>query len=157
MFAQPNSTLRFAAAAIAATSLCGCEARQLGVNFADKQAGSVDKTWVAAVKTCWPVLSHGYSTEMLKQYLADPLHFRAAFSTYSALSDSELRSIVIKPVLSAPEPDSSILTHSQTAIFTRHQAIAGVDQETVTASNTDAAAPADALCAVHPGTPVGFK
>jgi hypothetical protein len=157
LFAQSNSTLRFAAAAVAAASLCGCEARQLGVNFADKQAVSVDKTWVSAVKTCWPVLSHGYSTEMLKQYLADPLHLRAAFSTYSALSDSELRSIVTKPVLSAPEPDAGILSHSQTAVFTRYEAVAGVDQETVTAANTDDAAPPDALCAVHPGTPVGFK
>jgi len=144
-------------AALAAMTLCGCEARQLGVNFADKQALSVDDTWVAAVKTCWPDLNHGYSIAQLKQYLADPLHFRAAFSTYSTRTDSDLRSIVIHSVTAAPEPETSILAHSQTAIYTRYQAVRGVDQESATASNTDSAAPPDALCAVHPGTPIGFK
>jgi len=85
----------------------------MGVNFADQQAKSVDTTWVTAIKTCWPDVGHqGYSLEGMKRYLADPLHFRAAFSTYAALNDAELRTVVTKPVMSAPPPDSSLLSHS---------------------------------------------
>jgi len=135
----------------------GCEARQLGVAFSDKQAANVDNTWVDAAKACWPALQHGYDVESMKRYLADPMHFRAAFSTYSSLSDSDLRAIVLKPVTTAPAPDSSMLSRSQTAVITRYQAISGFDSSTATANTTDSSAPPDALCAVHPGTPVGFK
>ena len=152
------NSLRVTAAALAATALCGCEARQMGVNFADQQAKSVDNTWVTAVKTCWPDVDHqGYSLEGLKRYLADPLHFRAAFSTYAALNDAELRTLVTRPVMAAPPPDSSLLSHSQTAVFTRSQAISGVDQQNASATDNTTAAPPDALCAIHPGTPVGFR
>jgi hypothetical protein len=146
------------ALAAAALLLCsGCEARQLGVAFSDKQAQNVDVTWVSAVKTCWPALEHGYDMESLKRYLADPMHFRAAFGTYSSLSDSDIRSVVLRPVTAAPAPDSSMLDRSQTAVITRYQAISGFDSSTATANTTDGAAPPDALCAVHPGTPIGFR
>jgi len=141
-----------------AVLLSGCEAREMGVNFADQQAKSVDTTWVTAIKTCWPDVGHqGYSLEGMKRYLADPLHFRAAFSTYAALNDAELRTVVTKPVMSAPPPDSSLLSHSQTAVFTRSQAISGVDQQNASATDNTTAAPTDALCAIHSGTPVGFR
>jgi hypothetical protein len=130
-------------------TLCGCQARQLGINYADKQAASVDSSWVAAVKSCWPDLGHGYSNETLKQYLA--------FTSYSSMSDQDLRSIVSKPVTSAPPPDASLLGNSQTAVITRYQAIYATNTSLASANNTDSAAPPDALCAVHPGTPVGFK
>ena len=130
----------------------------MGVNFADQQAKSVDNSWVTAVNTCWPDVAHqGYSLEGMKRYLADPLHFRAAFSTYAALDDAALRGLVTKPVMSAPAPDSSLLSHSQTAVFTRSQAISGVNQQNAAATDTNTAAPPNALCAIHSGTPVGFR
>ena len=39
-------------------------------------------------------LGHGYSSVGLKHYLADPIHFRAAFTAYAPLSDDTLRSMV---------------------------------------------------------------
>ena len=154
-----NTSFRFATAAIfAAATLCGCEAREMGVNFADAQANSVDNTRLTAAKTCWPDLGHqGYSTGGLKRYLVDPLHFRAAFSGYSSLSDSELRSLITKPVQSAPPPDTSMLAHSSTPVFTRAQALAGTDPRDAIASNTNGATPPGAFCAAQPGTPVGFR
>ena len=153
-----TNSLRLTAAAFAATALCGCEAREMGVNFADQQAKSVDNSWVTAINTCWPDVAHqGYSLEGMKRYLADPLHFRAAFSTYAALNDSELRTVVTRPVMAAPPPDSSLLSHSQTAVFTRSQAISGVNQQNASATDNTTAAPTDALCAIHSGTPVGFR
>jgi hypothetical protein len=153
-----NSTRMLTAlAAVSIVACSGCEARQLGVAFSDKQAENVDITWVEAAKACWPALTHSYDVLSMRRYLADPMHFRATFGTYSSLSDSDLRSIVLRPVTAAPAPDSSMLSHSQTAVITRYQAISGFDSSTATANTTDSAAPPDALCAVHPGTPVGFR
>ncbi len=46
----------------AAFLIAGCKARQMGVDFADKQAANVDNTWLIAVNSCWPDLAHqGYS------------------------------------------------------------------------------------------------
>jgi hypothetical protein len=137
--------------------LTGCEARQLGVSYADKQAASVDTSWVTAAKACWPDLSHGYNNATMKQYLADPLHFRAAFTAYSAMSDAELRAVASKPLMSAPAPDASLLANSQTAVITRYEALSATSNSLASANNTDSAAPPDALCAIHPGQPVGFK
>jgi hypothetical protein len=153
---QPHCLLMLVAMLLP-IGLTGCAPRQLGKTFANKQATTVDTTWVTASKACWPALQHDYTTEALKQFLADPLHFRAAFSTYSALDDNALRAIVAKPVSDAPTPDTSVLNDSQTPVLTRYQAVTGVNPETITATNTTGAAPPDALCAVHPGTPVGFR
>jgi len=149
-------TAAIAAALLAATALCVCEAREMGTTFADKQANAVDNTWVAAVKTCWPDVAHqGYSLAGMKRYLADPLHFRAAFSTYSALTDAQLLIIVTKPIQDAPPPDTSVLAQAHTPVFTRDQAIAGTSPQA--ASNSNGATPPDALCALQTGTPVGFR
>ncbi len=151
---NPLLRLTATAALLAATGLCGCEAREMGTTFADKQANAVDNTWVAAVKTCWPDVAHqGYSLPGMKRYLADPLHFRAAFSTYSALTDAQLLIIVTKPIQDAPPPDTSVLDHAQTPILTRDQAISGARPT----SNSNGATPPDALCAIQTGTPVGFR
>jgi hypothetical protein len=146
------------AALLAVTGLCGCEAREMGTNFADKQANAVDNTWVSAVKTCWPDVAHqGYSLAGMKRYLADPLHFRAAFSTYSALTDAQLLIIVTKPIQDAPPPDTSVLDHARTPVFTRDQAIAGTSPQAAATPNSNSAVPPDALCALQTGTPVGFR
>ncbi|MEO6922373.1 MAG: hypothetical protein ABI142_00980 [Bryocella sp.] len=146
-----------ALAAVSVMSCVGCEAKQIGVAFSDKQAEKVDNTWVTAARSCWPALAHGYDSASLKRYIADPMHFRAAFGTYSTLSDEQLRGIVLRPVTVAPTPDASILTSSQTPVMTRYQAVSGFDSANATANTTDSAAPPDALCAIHPGVPVGFR
>jgi len=130
----------------------GCKARELGANYADTQAVTVDDTWVTAVDSCWPAVAHqGYSTEGVKHYLADPLHFRAAFAAYAGLSDGKLRSTVAAPVSSAPPADTSVLAHTQMPILTRTQAITG-------ATNSASYQPApDSFCSIQPGLPVGFR
>jgi len=130
----------------------GCKARELGANYADTQAATVDDTWVTAVETCWPAVAHqGYSTEGVKHYLADPLHFRGAFAVYAPLSDGMLRSIVAAPVSDAPGADISVLARSEAPILTRTQAATGV-------TNTASREPGpDSLCSIQPGLPVGFR
>ena len=139
--------------------LTGCEARELGVNVADSQAKQVDESWVKATTTCWTgIPSQHYTDASMKRYLADPIHFRAAFATYSALDDNELRAMVSKPVSAAPPPDTTMLAHSSTPVFTKAQALAGTDPHSdAVVSNTNGSTPADAFCAAQPGTPVGFK
>ena len=146
------------AAFLATTLLCGCKAREMGVNFSDQQSTTVDDSWLTAVKTCWPDVGHqGYSVPGLKRYLADPLHIRAAFGSYASLTDSQLRAMIARPVNEAPAPDTVALAHSNTPVFTRDQAVAGTDPKNAAADQTDGSAPPDALCAVQSGTPIGFK
>jgi len=141
-----------------AAMLTGCEAREMGVTFADSQAKLVDNSWVTATQTCWlGIPSQHYTVASMKRYLADPIHFRAAFSTYAALDDNELRALVAKPVKDAPPPDTTMLAHSSMPVFTRAQALSGTNARDAVASNTDGATPPDAFCAAQPGTPVGFK
>jgi len=130
----------------------GCKARELGSNFADTQSATVDNTWVTAADTCWPALAHqDYSIEVVKHYLADPVHFRAAFAVYAQLSDGTLRSIVAAPVANAPPPDVSVLANSQSPVITRTQALMGVT------SAPNHIPGADSLCSIQPGLPVGFR
>lgn len=138
--------------------ISGCKAREMGVNFADKQASSVDEGWLTAANSCWPDLAHaGYSTADIKRYLEDPLHFRATFTAYSPLSDATLIKIVTQPVMDAPQPDTSVLDHSPNPVITRSQALAGGNARGSLTSDNSGLAPADTLCAIQPGTPVGFK
>jgi hypothetical protein len=143
-------------ARIAATLLLfaplGCKARELGSSFADEQSPTVDNTWVTAVVACWPAMAHqGYSIEGIKHYLADPLHFRAAFAVYAPLDDGTLRAIVAVPVSRAPMPDTSLLMQSQSPVISRIQAMSGA-----TSSVTSVPGP-DSLCSIQPGLPVGFR
>jgi hypothetical protein len=143
---------------IAAAILTGCRANEMGVKFSDREALSVDPSWLAAAKSCWPDLAHNGDTSAdINRYLADPLHFRATFGGYAALSDRTLRAIVSKPAAEAPAPDSSVLTGANTPVLTRGQAVAGASTQQAVASAPDGIAPPDALCAIHSGTPVGFK
>jgi len=146
-----SNSARFAATLLLLTPL-GCKARELGSSFADTQSATVDNSWVTAVDTCWPAMAHqNYSIEAVKYYLADPVHFRAAFAVYSQLSDGMLRSIVAMPVGNAPPPDISVLANSQSAVITRSQALMGVT------SATNHIPGADSLCSIQPGLPVGFR
>jgi hypothetical protein len=130
----------------------GCKARELGANYAETQSETVDNSWVTAVDTCWPAVAHqSYSTEAIKHYLADPLHFRAAFAVYATLTDGMLRAVVAAPVGSAPAPDTSVLKNSVSPVLTRAQALAGVKD----ASNGTPGP--DSLCSIQPGLPVGFR
>jgi hypothetical protein len=130
----------------------GCKARELGANYADSQSETVDNTWVTAVESCWPAVAHqGYSTEGIKHYLADPIHFRAAFTVYAPLSDDTLRATVAAPVTNGPMPDTSVLMHTRSAILSRAQATAGTTASRATVPG------ADSLCSIQPGLPVGFR
>jgi hypothetical protein len=142
-----------AALTVLLTFACvGCKARELGANYAETQSAVVDNTWVTAVDACWPAVAHQrYSIEAVKHYLADPLHFRAAFAVYAPFTDDQLRAIVASPVSNAPYPDTSVLMHSEMPILTRVQAMAGY-----TDSATRAPSP-DSLCSIQPGLPVGFR
>ena len=130
----------------------------MGIQFADQQARNVDHTWLIAANSCWPDLTHsGYSLLDVKRYLADPLHFRATFATYASLDNNTLISVVTEPVMSAPAPDTSVLDHSQGPVLTREQAVSRSNLQGSLPADHNGIAPSDALCAIQPGTPVGFR
>ena len=138
--------------------LSGCKAREMGIQFADKQARNVDNSWLIAANSCWPELTHsGYSLLDVKRYLADPLHFRATFAAYASLDNQQLIRVVTQPVKDAPAPDTSVLDHSQSPVLTRQQAVSRSNLQGTLPANNNGVAPADALCAIQPGTPVGFR
>jgi hypothetical protein len=155
---NPVRTTLALAGVAAMCSLGGCKAREMAVDFADKQAASVDNSWLIAANHCWPDLKHqGFNIDDVKHYLVDPLHFRATFAGYSPLSDSELRAIVTKPVNAAPAPDTSVFDHSTKAVLTRNDALSGMNPQGTLVSQGNGLAPADTLCAIQPGVPVGFR
>lgn len=138
--------------------LAGCKARDMGVPTADHTADFVDQSWVAATKSCWPDLEHGgYTLAGIKHNLADPLRFRSTFPSYAAQSEASIRGLVTKPLMTAPPPDGSVLNNSRTPVLTRGQAAAGASAQQGLAPGGNGFAPPDALCALHSGTPVGFK
>lgn len=155
----PSNSRRTALAALAmALCLSGCKARELGSSFSDKQAASVDGSWLVVAGTCWPDMLHsGYSLAGIKSYLADPLHFRATFPTYAAFTDSALRDIITKPVQSAPQGDTDLFSHTSNRVLTRQQAIDGKASEAVLPADNNNVAPADSFCALQKGLPVGFR
>ena len=139
-------------------AILGCKARDMGVPTADHTADFVDASWVTATKSCWPELEHdGYSTAGIKHNLADPLRFRSTFPSYAAQNEQSLRALVTKPLMVAPSPDGSVLLNSRTPVLTRGQAMAGTSPHNALVQSTQSVAPPDALCAIHAGTPVGFK
>ncbi|MDE1161765.1 MAG: hypothetical protein PW792_07435 [Acidobacteriaceae bacterium] len=153
-----KATALTAAILAAASVVSGCKAREMGITFSNTQATSVDDSWLLAAYACWPDMAHvGYSKADIKRYLSDPLHFRAAFAAYSPLSDASLIKIVAQPVLDAPVPDTSVLEHSLNPVITRRQALAGGSIRGTLTSDNNSLAPADTLCAIQAGTPVGFK
>ena len=151
MSVKISNTVSMVAALLLITPL-GCKARELGSNYADEQSATVDNTWVTAVNTCWPAVAHqSYSIEAVKYYLADPVHFRAAFAVYASLTDDMLRAIVAAPLNNAPPPDISELRHTQSSVITRTQALMGV------AYAPNQVPGPDSLCSIQPGLPVGFR
>jgi hypothetical protein len=130
----------------------------MGTQFSGRQAASVDSSWLIAAGSCWPDLGHqGYTVADIKRYLADPLHFRATFATYASLSDAQLLQIIPKPVDQAPAPDPSVLNQTTSPILTRTDAVSRKNLRGTLASDNNGVAPPDALCAIQPGIPVGFR
>ncbi len=142
---------------VACAALSGCEPREMGIGYASTRASKVDPSWAVAAQSCWPALIHSvYSISHLQTILADPLHFRAAFGVYGPFTDAEVESIAAHPVSSAPFPDHEMLLRATTPVLTLSQAESpGSPSPSQSAQNV--ALPQDALCAVQPGTPVGFK
>ncbi len=153
--AHLSRATRNVALAALLVSACGCKAREMGVEFADKQAVSVDDSWVTALKTCWPAMAHDSNTQsQLKHELADPLHFRAAFGVYAQYTDAQINELVAHSAFSAPPPQSALFANSPTPVLTLQQAASGV---TTAQRSVDGSTPDNAFCSLHPGIPVGFK
>jgi hypothetical protein len=149
-------TAAVGAAMLLALSVLGCKPRENGVAFSNTQAKSVDPSWVAAAKSCWPDLAHvQLSNEAITRNLADPLHFRSTFGAYASLSDAQIEAIVARPILDAPEPSHTPMLGSRTPVLTRAQAAAGVRPPQ--SAPAPGGLPDDVLCSLQSGTPVGFK
>lgn len=111
-----------------------------------------------AAKSCWPDLAgNGYGADDITRNLASPTHFRNAFPVYSAQTDDALNFLLAKPLQTAPPPDTSKLTHSQTPVLSRGQAAVGTGFKDAVVQSTNGNAPPDALCSIQPGTPQGFS
>ena len=143
---------------LALLGLMGCKAHDMGVPTAKDTAEFVDASWVTATRSCWPELEHdGYTVAGIKHNLADPLRFRSTFPSYAAQDEQSLRSLVTKPLMTAPAPDASVLMNSRTPVLTRGQAAAGTGPHGAIVQSTNGVTPPDGLCSIHAGTPVGFK
>ena len=139
------------------TILVGCSSKHTGAGTLDTQGRNVDPSWVTAAQTCWPDLSRqGYSVDAIKRDLADAASFRNAFPVYTAQPEANIRALLEKPLQTAPPPDVSKLTHSQTPVITRGQAGAGTGLGDAAVASTNGIAPPDGLCSLQPGAPVGF-
>ena len=113
---------------------------------------------MTATKACWPDLGkNGYGSDDLGRNLANPTHFRNAFPVYAAQNDDALDQLLAKPLQTAPAPDVSKLTHSQTPVLSRGQAANGTNAQDAVVQSTNGNAPPDAFCSIQPGTPQGFS
>jgi hypothetical protein len=136
-------------------AVSGCGKRPTG---SGAPGDLVDSSWVTAAESCWPdLIRDGYHARKIEKNLAVPPRFRSTFPSYSAQSDQQIRALLTRSLGSAPVPDISRLTHSQTPVLTRRQAAAGTSPQAAVAANTQAIAPPDALCAIQTGTPAGFR
>ncbi len=149
-------------AAIVSTAflLCGCLTVGCRTHHGADASGpnTVDNSWVSAAKSCWPdIASQAQSPNQIQQYLSGPANFRATFPTYSGSTDAALRMLLTEPVGVAPLPDIGRLAHSSSPVLTRGQAAAGTGPHGAIVASTNGIAPPDALCAIQPGIPAGFR
>ncbi len=137
----------------------GCKAKELGAHVSPTQATQVDPTWITATRNCWPDLSKAHKDKFIANSLADPIAFRGAFAGFASYSDAQVESIAAHNVGDSPDPDTSSLRNANAPLLTRTQALAPPATRTANAPDTHDAAqiPPDTLCAIHPGTPVGFR
>ena len=133
----------------------GCRAQQLGQIVSPTLADSVHADWITAARNCWPSL-RGSGTPYLAHSLSDPREFRAAFPAYTSLNDKAVEAIAEKPVAAAPKLDRTHLRHAGEPLLTRTEA---ADPDLVPDPNAPRrqSVTAETLCAVHTGSPVGFK
>ena len=149
--------VRTAAAVMLLSGLAatGCGHRNIGSGAPDDL---VDNSWVTAAESCWPdLIRDGYHAQKIERNLSVPDNFRSTFPSYAAQSNQQIGALLTRTIGSAPPPDISKLTHSQTPVLTRGQAAAGTSPQAAVAANTQGIAPPDALCAIQTGTPVGFR
>lgn len=143
---------------LAPVFVLGCSPKNKGIGTIGSGGKNVDPSWINATKTCWPDLAKdGYNNDDLARNLAAPTHFRNAFPVYSAQTDDALDVLLAKPVQTAPPPDASKLTHSQTPVFNRGQAVNGTNPKDAVVQSTNGIAPPDGFCSLQPGTPQGFS
>ncbi|MBE7159342.1 MAG: hypothetical protein INR62_13085 [Rhodospirillales bacterium] len=153
---RPASLLVYAGLFLACVA--GCSSKHKGTGTIGSNGKNVDASWINATKTCWPDLGkNGFSNDDIARNLASPTHFRDAFPVYGAQNDDALDVLLAKPVQTAPPPDVSRLTHSQTPVFNRGQAVNGTNPKDAVVQSTNGIAPPDAFCSLQPGTPQGFS
>lgn len=139
--------------------ITGC-ARQkntaVGSTAAPGKPASVDRTWVAAARSCWPDLAkNGYTERDISEGLLH--HLGAAFPTYSALKNNGGHADLSMPITTVLPPDVAAVEHSQTPVLNRGQAVAGTPPERAVAQSTNNDAPPDSLCSIQSGIPQGFS
>lgn len=140
--------------------LAGCKAKELGAHVSDTQATVVDPTWIAAVRNCWPDVAQSHKDKYIRNSLVDPIGFRGAFAAFAGYSDAQVESIAAHAVSEAPDADTSSFRTANAPLLTRTQAVSAQRPDSTSNAPTmhDAAQIApDTLCAIHPGTPVGFR
>ena len=81
----------------------------------------------------------------------------SAFPVYGAQTDDALDVDLAKPLQTAPAPDVSRLTHSQTPVFNRGQAVNGTNPRDAVVQSTNGIAPPDGVCSLQSGIPQGFS
>ena len=151
--------VRHVAFALSALALSGCKAKELGAHVSDTRATKVDPTWVTAVRNCWPDVAQSHKDRYISSALTDPIGFRGAFAAFAGYSDAQVESIAAHNVGDSPDPDTSSFRNANAPLLTRAQAVMNHPDRTANAPDMHDAAQIspDTLCAVHPGTPVGFR
>ena len=141
-----------------ALATSGCSSKHQGIGTVGSDGRGVDPSWTTAAKSCWPELGKdGYGSKDVARNLASPTHFRNAFPVYGAQNDDALNLLLAQPLQTAPPPDVSQLTHSQTPVLSRGQAANGTGPKDAVVQSTNGNAPPDAFCSIQPGTPQGFS
>ena len=142
--------------ACAVVPFTGCKPTEFNQVYAPTQSRSVDPSWIAAAKHCWPAIDHdGYSNSVIEHQLADPLHFRATFAAYAALPNASLLDLIAHPVSAAPALDAGLFANSHSPVLTRAQALNGAPTDSqMPAGGTT---PPDPFCTLQTGMPVGFR
>ena len=157
-FLRSRAPVKALLSAFVLTALAGCSSKHTGVGAVGTDGKNVDPSWITATESCWPDLAkQGYHRDDTARALATAIHFRNAFPVYAAQNDSAIDLLLAKPVQTAPPPDVSKLTHSQTPVLSRGQAANGTGPQGAGVQSTNGIAPPDALCAIQPGTPSGFS
>ena len=132
--------------------------------MSNTQATRVDHTWVLAVRNCWPDVAHSHQDKYISDTLTDPIGFRGASirRLRQLLRRRQIESIAFHNVGDSPDPDTSSFRNANAPLLTRAEADGPAPprphrQRPRHMHDATQIPPSDTLCAIHPGTPVGFR